>query len=137
MDKIVIWSTLVASLFTTAAFAADLTVTVAGLKEQRGLLNVSVFDSEEAWVDGRKIAASKQVEVHAETEMVVFDDLAPGVYSIQLTHDENGKLDTNLFGVPKEGWGFSNNPRVVGRARWDQSVFELGKEDLMITIYIR
>lgn len=39
----------------------------------------------------------------------------PGRYGVVVIHDENSnmKLDRNFFGVPKEGFGFSNNPRVV------------------------
>ena len=34
-----------------------------------------------------------------------------GEYAITLYHDENGneKLDKNVFGIPKERYGFSNN----------------------------
>jgi uncharacterized protein (DUF2141 family) len=34
--------------------------------------------------------------------------IKPGKYAIAVIHDENcnGKLDTNMFGIPKEGYGF-------------------------------
>lgn len=139
MDTKSIWSTIVALFLTSASQGADLTVTVIGLKGQDGLLSVSLFDSEEAWNDDTKMIEAEQVEVDAETEIVIFDDLPPGIYSIRLMHDENsnGKLDTNIFGVPKEGWGYSNNPRAMGRAKWDQAAFELGTEDRAITINVR
>ena len=40
-----------------------------------------------------------------------FMDIPPGTYSLAVIHDENmnGKLDTNWLGVPKEGYGFSND----------------------------
>jgi uncharacterized protein (DUF2141 family) len=43
---------------------------------------------------------------------VVWADLAPGVYAVAVLHDENGngKMDTNILGIPKEGHGASNNP---------------------------
>jgi uncharacterized protein (DUF2141 family) len=36
------------------------------------------------------------------------------MYAIAVHHDENGnkKLDLNWFGMPSEGFGFSNNPTV-------------------------
>lgn len=39
----------------------------------------------------------------------------PGVYGLALYHDANGngKLDRNGFGIPREGFGFSNNPRIL------------------------
>jgi uncharacterized protein (DUF2141 family) len=35
-----------------------------------------------------------------------FSDIKPGNYAIAVIHDENrnGELDTNMFGIPKEGW---------------------------------
>ena len=37
--------------------------------------------------------------------------LASGNYAIAILHDENddGKMNTNFLGLPKEGYGFSNN----------------------------
>ena len=42
-----------------------------------------------------------------------FDNLPSGTYALALIHDENGngKLDT-MLGIPKEGFGFSNNPVI-------------------------
>lgn len=39
----------------------------------------------------------------------------PGVYGLALYHDANGngKIDRNAIGIPKEGFGFSNNPRIL------------------------
>jgi len=36
--------------------------------------------------------------------------IPPGTYAIACYHDENdnGKLDTNFLGIPKEGTGASN-----------------------------
>ena len=38
----------------------------------------------------------------------------PGVYALALYHDANanGKLDRNAIGIPKEGFGFSGNPKI-------------------------
>jgi uncharacterized protein (DUF2141 family) len=38
----------------------------------------------------------------------LFSDIKPGNYAIAVIHDENrnGELDTNMFGIPKEGYGF-------------------------------
>lgn len=43
-----------------------------------------------------------------------FEDIPPGRYALAVIHDENmnGRLDTNRFGVPTEGYGFSNDARA-------------------------
>jgi uncharacterized protein (DUF2141 family) len=50
-----------------------------------------------------------------------------GTYAIALLHDENSnrKLDKALF-MPKEGFGFSNNPVVVtGPPKFDSAAFKV------------
>ncbi len=54
--------------------------------------------------------------------------MAPGVYALAVIHDENanGRLD-KFMGVPREGFGFSRNPRIrMGPPRFDEVRFELG-----------
>lgn len=43
--------------------------------------------------------------------VILFDSIALGKYTITYFHDENknNELDTNIMGIPKEGYGFSNN----------------------------
>ncbi len=45
---------------------------------------------------------------------VLWENLPPGDYGVAAIHDENrnAKLDRNLIGIPKEGFGFGNNPHV-------------------------
>ena len=59
-----------------------------------------------------------------------FGDLGPGTYAISAMHDENGngRLDTFL-GIPREGFGFSRNPRIgFGPPRFDQVRFQVGAQ---------
>lgn len=50
----------------------------------------------------------------ADAQALRFGDLPSGDYAVALFHDENdnGRLDTRL-GIPIEGVGFSNNPRLL------------------------
>jgi uncharacterized protein (DUF2141 family) len=44
-----------------------------------------------------------------------FADIPPGRYALAVIHDENmnGKLDANRFGIPTEGYGFSNDATAL------------------------
>ena len=56
---------------------------------------------------------------------VALGGLAPGRYALSVVHDENGngKLDKLGF-VPREGFGFSNNPAIrFGPPRFDAVTF--------------
>ncbi len=49
----------------------------------------------------------------AGTTVVSFEGLACGQYGVAVVHDENanGKLDTKIFGIPREGLGSSRDAR--------------------------
>lgn len=129
---------LIASVYCAHAQAADLTVVLRDLRAQTGLVKVALVDSPAGW-DGQ--AAPVQATggpPHGETATFVFKDLAPGAYAVMITHDENGngKLDSNLIGMPVEGYGFSNNPRVMRKPTWDEARFDLAV-DQSIDITLR
>lgn len=41
----------------------------------------------------------------------VFDNIPEGTYALSIFHDNQntGKLRTNAFGIPRDGFGFSND----------------------------
>jgi len=65
----------------------------------------------EAFLDCDKDPHSVHAIIAANGRAVEFEHLAPGDYALLLLHDanRNGKLDKR-FGIPREGFGFSNNP---------------------------
>ena len=99
-----------------AGAACSLSIHVTGFRNTKGLLGAELFTSSEGWpedVDHAYRHAS--FPIHGEEATAVFDHLAPGRYGIVVLHDENEnkKLDRNLLQVPKEGFGFANNPHVL------------------------
>ncbi len=61
--------------------------------------------------------------------VAVFKDIPIGTYAASVFHDKNmnGELDTNMFGFPKEPYGFSNNAvGYFGPPNFSQSSFEVG-----------
>lgn len=72
--------------------------------------------------------------------VVKFDNLPPGDYAITLYYDENdnGKLDTGMFRIPREKAAFSNNAwRRFGPAKWKDAHFELMQKDLDPSIQMK
>ncbi|GAA0872283.1 hypothetical protein GCM10009117_14300 [Gangjinia marincola] len=77
---------------------------------------------------GGKIAAKKG------TVTYTFDNVPDGVYAISLYHDENsdGKLNTNMVGIPKEDYAASNNAKgSFGPPKWADAKFEVNRKDVM------
>lgn len=72
---------------------------VCALFDQRGWLTTPV---KPAWA-----------KIKGNTAVCVFTDVKPGVYGVSAYHDENknGKLDTNLVGMPVEDYCASRDAR--------------------------
>ena len=86
---------------------------ITGIKNNTGFIQVAVFKSDS---DFDKEIFSYIIAVPASSEVQVsIPNLEAGKYAIAVYHDENKnqKLDKNFVGIPKEGYGFSNN--AVGK----------------------
>ncbi len=129
----------IASLAAGAVHAADLTVTITDIRAQKGSIGVALFNSESAWKEQGKPFAGQRIAATGDEVIVRFADLPPGTYAVQVMHDENdnGKLDTNLLGIPSEGFGFSGNSTAMRRAHFDEARFTVGSEDTTIVIHLR
>lgn len=124
----------VAVLFANAP--NNLTVKIKNLKNTKGRLQVSLFSSEADWLNR---GAQKIVEFNDTDEVVVtFEDVVPGNYAVSVIHDENsnGDLDTGVFGIPTEDYGFSNDAKGrFGPASFDDSKFEMSADkEIVINI---
>jgi uncharacterized protein (DUF2141 family) len=128
-----------ATLFAGTASAADLTVELHGIRAQTGTIRLAVVDGQAGWDGKARPVAGNEVAPDGNSVAATFKGLAPGNYAVLVTHDENGngKLDTNLIGMPTEGYGFSNNPRVMRKPTWDEARFELGEADATVRIELR
>jgi uncharacterized protein (DUF2141 family) len=110
------------------AGAHTLTVRVHGLADERGVVECVLWAGPTGFpretANGVAKVTTRQV---AQGEAsCVFEGLATGTYAVSFIHDqnENGKMDTGLFGMPLEGYGFTRNPTPFMRApRFDEASF--------------
>ena len=75
-----------------------------------------------------------------EASVLRFHNVAPGTYAIALVHDENDndRIDRALMMIPREGFGFSRDARVVmGPPRFDDAAITVGDTPLRQTIRMR
>lgn len=104
---------LVSALAMLAAFQASaqasLEVTVKNIKESKGTIRVGLFTNEKDFL--KKAVIGKVVKATGTEVTVIFEKLNPGEYGLSVIHDENenGELDSNMLGMPKEGFAFGNN----------------------------
>ena len=107
-----------------------LTVEVSGMRSTKGQVVYSLFSGPDGFPDkGEKAVASGQCVISPEKSAhFTIPKLAPGSYAVTLFHDENGnsKLDAKAFGIPKEGFGFSRDPKIrVGPPRFKDTAFAI------------
>ena len=90
-----------------------LKLTISNIKSVEGNIMVAVYNSSQKFL-GDEMVVGKIEKVNKTGEMIIqFDDLPFGEYAISVYHDKNANqnLDTNLFKIPSEPYGFSNDAR--------------------------
>lgn len=122
-----ILSTLIAGLcLASQSSAAPLTIDLKGVRKQTGTVKIKVVDSAEAYDGKAKGVAGEVWKPDGESRQFRFD-LPAGQYAVMVVHDanDNGKMDSNVIGIPTEPYGFSNNPRVMRKPTFEETRFAL------------
>src|SRR5450432_1651155 len=92
----------------------ELTVTIFNFRNNQGQVSVALYNREDAFPKyPEKALKIVLAPISDKKSIVIFKSLPPGVYAISVFHDENknGKMDSNFFGIPKEGVGASNDAK--------------------------
>jgi uncharacterized protein (DUF2141 family) len=111
-----------------AAKAQDkflLVVTVKGFKSTKGTVKLQMVD------ENNKEIFTKIDRLTEKSYTLTIDVFKVGKYAINVIHDKNNnnKLDTNVIGIPKEGWGCSNNARgVMGAPKFKDKLFTVNQK---------
>ena len=107
-------------------------VKVTNLQNVKGILYVGWYKASADFPVNDRAIFRKEIEVSDLSEVTMrFDNIPVGNYAIAIFLDENDnyQLDRNLFGIPKEKYGFSNNVLPALRAAtFEESIFSLTDE---------
>lgn len=104
----------------------DLEVVIKGLSNNKGKVYVGLYNSEEQFL--KKAFAGNISKIAKYEAIVTFKNVPAGQYALSAFHDknDNGKLDTNMIGVPKEDYTVSNNAKNKFSApKYDKAKFDL------------
>lgn len=95
-----------------------ITVEVSGIKKIEGQMIISLYDKPDGFPNTQDTRETVYVKVESKTVTHVFSHLPPGDYALAVIHDKNNnkKLDTYFFGLPKEKYGFSRNAKAFMKA---------------------
>jgi uncharacterized protein (DUF2141 family) len=122
-----------------SGWGAELIVVIDGVRNDKGDVIVSVYASPKQWPDGNSVADLKE-EARLGSLTFRVHDLPPGTYGVTAFHDENrnGKLDTNFFGFPLEGFAFSNDVHpILSSPSFKAVSIQLGESDETITMHMQ
>lgn len=119
--KQLVASSIIAALMFMSCFAADaqtgsLSVIVEGISSATGKIMMAVFKDADGFPsEPQKAFQLQQLPATKGNHVINLNGLPNGKYALALYHDQNNdnQLNTNIFGAPKEGYGFSNNVKPV------------------------
>jgi uncharacterized protein (DUF2141 family) len=131
-------------LYSLPLSAAVLQVSITGIDVAAGgHIMVGVYESETTFLkDNGRVAEAMLAVADAQKDRVVaiFNQLTLNKkYAVAVYHDvnDNKKLDKNFWGIPKEGYGFTNNARgTFGSPSFDDAAILLDKENKSTTLYL-
>ena len=130
MQKIILITALILGTIATSIAQEKYTVTVefSGMQSDNGKLYVALYDSEDQFL--KKGIQREIVEINDKKAIVIFKNVVSGVYAVSSFHDVNNnqKMDTRIFGIPKEPVGISNNAKgFMGPPKFEDAKFEVTK----------
>lgn len=103
------------SLFVSFSFAGELKIIVKNINANQGMMRLALWDGANGFPkDYRTSIDQVSVSVTNEVEYT-FKNLSKGPYALAIFQDLNNdeNLNTNAVGIPKEPFGFTNNPRLL------------------------
>ena len=115
-------------------------VTVSGFRNAKGKVDALLFVSPEGFPEDDSKAFDKDevsIDPDTMTAQIVFKDVPRGSAAVTVLHDENmnRKIDKNFFGIPKEGYGTSNNPKKAWHEpKWDEAAFPVDAPEITVPI---
>jgi uncharacterized protein (DUF2141 family) len=95
----------------TICYGQTITMNIENLRNNKGQIIVAVFEDDATFQAEKpkydKIFTKKSMK---NGKLSIRFSLPPGTYAITLVDDENSnkEMDYNFFGIPKEGFGFSD-----------------------------
>ena len=120
---------------------ATLTVVISDVRSDVGALNIGIYDNKSDWLGDSTVQKRSLTVLENNVGGVVTTsfEVEPGEYAISVHHDDNdnGKMDTNFIGIPKEPTGLSNGavPKF-GPPKYKDAAFLIGDEDLEMPIIL-
>ncbi len=120
---------------------SELQIKVTGFKDNGGKCVIMLFKAEPGFPkEPKKAVQVFPVLIQSKSCELTIPNLDTGTWAVSVFHDsnENGEVDTNFMGIPKEGIGVSKNVIPAMRApRFDECQFQLTEPKMELLIQIK
>lgn len=123
-------------LLAGATSNGSIEVAVSNIRSAKGKVHVDICTQATFLKDCPYVG---EAPAHPGTTIVTVRDIPPGIYAAQATHDanSNNRVDTGLFGIPKEGVGFSNDALHMSTPKFDDAAFRHDTGDQKISVGLK
>ncbi len=119
---------------------ATLEITFTGIRNDIGLIAIGINSSPDGWPRNPQMELNwKKTSVVDGVFTAKIESMNYGTYAISVLDDQNSNLEMDMvLGIPKEGYGFSNNPSVgISTPKFNVCAFILDKPFVKISIDLR
>ena len=118
---------------------AQLSVILDNIANTDGKIVIALFTNKKTWLRDGKAYISERIKFDSTRFVYTFNKLPIGKYAVAVYHDENtnGVFDRSFLGLPKESYGFSNNPKHFLPKPSFKSVAISFQRDTIIYIHLK
>lgn len=111
-----------------------LTVIIENVLNEQGTILTSLH-SKDTFMKSEALATLNVGAKKGEMNFT-FENVTPGSYAVMILHDsnDNKRMDYQPNGMPKENYGMSNNPMLMGPPSFSDAKFEVDTTDTEIRI---
>lgn len=113
-----------------------LVIEVQNIRDDSGQIRASIYRDPDSFRKEDRALKVLSLPARPGQASLSLDGLPPGRYAVMVYHDANADQTLNLrLGMfPTEGYGLSNNPKVMGPPRFADSAFEVAGPETAIDI---
>lgn len=122
---------LVLAISSTVIAAAQsggrLSVPIAGVRNDNGSVRCGLYNSSSGFREPGREFRGAVARISGGRATCVFNGIPAGTYAVAVFHAENNetRMETGMFGRPKQGYGFSRNPSsTFGPPGFDSAAFD-------------
>lgn len=120
---------------------SSISLEITNIQFASGNIHLAIYETKQSFDDSSDPYLLKMYPAPASDKLQVqLDDIPMGRYALALYHDvnNNSDMDKNLFGIPKEPYGFSNNPKAKWSApKFEELLIEVKDKPLNLSVFLK